>query len=99
MRIIKFFLLCLSVIVVNLNSGAQGLQQYRARWQKVDDLVQKKNLPRSALEEVKRIYNLAKKEGQDAQVVKALVYTAALREATREDNLPASIKELEQEIA
>ena len=33
-----------------------------------------KGLPKSALEEVKKIYTLAKAEKQDAQVIKALVY-------------------------
>ena len=41
---------------------------------------------KSAFAEVKKIYALAKKEKQDAQIIKALVYMAGLQRETREDN-------------
>ncbi|HVG15983.1 MAG TPA: MG2 domain-containing protein, partial [Chitinophagaceae bacterium] len=97
MNFIKYILIC-SLLIAGFSSFSQSGDPYAARWQKVEDLIKKKNLPQSALEEVREVYSLAKKEGQDAQIVKALVYTISLREETREDNLPASIKELDKEI-
>ena len=41
--------------------------------------------------EVKKIYQLAKKEKQDAQVIKSLVYMTGLQTENREDNEVFSI--------
>ena len=65
--------------------------------EKVEDLV-KKNLPKSALAEVKKIYNLAKNEKQDAQIIKSLVYMSNLQNETRENNEILSINDLEKEM-
>src|SRR5215212_4110377 len=68
------FLLFLFLISNPVLLFAQNpVKNYEKEWKKVDDLV-KKELPKSALTEIKKIYELAKKEKQDAQVVKALVY-------------------------
>src|SRR5688572_16529624 len=90
-----------SIICVLLNMDANSQQPtrtYSAEWKKVTDLVAKR-LPQSALQEVKKIYALAKKENQDAQVIKALVYMDDLQSENREGNDVLSIKELEKEIA
>jgi hypothetical protein len=71
---------------------------YEADWKKVDELIQKKNLPKSALEEVKKIYAKAKRESQDAQVIKSLVYMTSLQQENREDAGINAIKEIENEI-
>ena len=42
---------------------------------------------------------LAKKEKQDAQVIKALIYISNLQQQNREDNAAASIKDFEKELA
>jgi hypothetical protein len=63
-----FFLLLVSL----LNLDAQTpIKNYEKEWKKVEDFVNK-NLPKSALHEVKKIYELAKKDQQDAQVIKSL---------------------------
>ncbi len=59
----------------------------------------KKNLPKSALAEVKKIYAKAKSEGQEAQRLKALVYMVGLQQETREDHQVKSIRELETDLA
>ena len=74
------------------------VKKYDAAWNKVEDFVKRK-LPKSALTEVKKIYQLAKKEKQDAQVIKSLVYMTGLQSENREDNEVFSIKEIEKEIA
>lgn len=75
----------------------QVIKTYEKEWKKVDDL-RDKQLPKSALSEVKKIYALAKKEKQDAQVIKALVYLTDLQSENREANLDSSIAEVEKEI-
>ena len=47
----------------------------------------------------KKDYTLAKKEKQDAQVIKSLVYMTGLQTENREDNEIFSIAEIEKEIA
>src|SRR5262245_26235863 len=92
-----FLIIVLSGSVINGHSQSP-VKKYDAAWKKVEDLV-KKRLPQSALTEVKKIYTLAKKEKQDAQVIKSLVYMAGLQNENRENNEVFSIKEMEKEIA
>ena len=75
---------------------AQVVKHYEALWKKADDMVQKA-LPKSAIEEVIKIYALARKESQPAQQVKALIYIINLQ--NREDAGIWSIRELDKEIA
>ncbi|MCU7548625.1 MG2 domain-containing protein [Chitinophagaceae bacterium LB-8] len=82
-----------------VKSYAQKTKNYESEWKKIDELIQKNNLPQSALAEVKKVYALAKRERQDAQVVKSLVYMVGLQQQNREDNTINSIKEFEKEIA
>lgn len=98
MKSAKFLAFILIFLSFHLSSFAQ-VKNYDAQWKKVDSLIEKKNLPKSALEEVKKIYAQAKKENQDAQVIKALVYMINLQQGNREDNQIQSIKDIEKEIA
>jgi hypothetical protein len=81
-----------------MSAKSQDPKKYEAAWKRVEDHV-KKNLPKSALAEVKKIFQLAKKEKQDAQVIKSLVYMTGLQSENREDNQIFSISEIEKEIA
>ncbi|HEY0058298.1 MAG TPA: MG2 domain-containing protein, partial [Flavisolibacter sp.] len=72
---------------------------YNRQWKTVDSLLQKRSLPKSALQEVKKIYSRAKSEGQDAQVIKALIYTIRLQQENREDNQLLAIAEVEKELS
>lgn len=85
-----------SLIAMNANSQ-NPIKNYDASWKKVEGFV-KKNLPASALAEVKNIYTQAKKEKQDAQVIKALVYMTGLQTENRENNESLSIAEIEKEL-
>lgn len=93
-----FVILTITVVLLTLGSSAQqSLKTYEKEWKNADALA-KKGLPQSALAEVKKIYTLAKKENQDAQVIKSLVYMTSLQQETRESNIVLAIKELEKEI-
>lgn len=95
----KFFkLLLLPLFIFLCGKLAAQSKNYEAEWKKVDDLIEKKGLPKSALAEVKKIYALAKKDRNDAQVIKSLVYIKGLQQDTREENEKESIKEIENEI-
>src|SRR5882724_329198 len=80
--------------VLHANSQAP-IKNYEKEWKLVEGFA-KKNLPKSALTEVKKIYGLAKKDGsagspQDAQIIKSLVYMIGLQQENREDNAVLSI--------
>jgi TonB-dependent SusC/RagA subfamily outer membrane receptor len=88
------------LLVLIANSYTQvPIKNYEKEWLKIDELISKKNLPKSALAEVKKIYALAKKEKQDAQVIKSVVYMIGLQQETGEENRLMGIKEIESEIA
>lgn len=100
MNVFKNLFLTLTLIsLISMSASSQTpVKKYEKEWKKVDDLVNKE-LPKSALTEVKKIYDLAKKEKQDAQVIKALIYISNLQYENREDNEKLSIVDLEKEIA
>ncbi|MBO9657268.1 MAG: alpha-2-macroglobulin, partial [Chitinophagaceae bacterium] len=94
--LVTLFAALFSLIAMNSNSQIP-IKNYDPAWKKVEGFVNK-NLPASALTEVKKIYELAKKEKQEAQVIKALIYMTSLQEETRENNTILSIAEIEKEI-
>ncbi|MET0462468.1 MAG: alpha-2-macroglobulin family protein [Chitinophagaceae bacterium] len=94
--LLTLFAALFSLIAMNSNSQTP-VKNYDPAWKKVEGFVNK-NLPASALAEVKKIYELAKKEKQEAQVIKSLIYITSLQEQTRENNTVLSISEIEKEI-
>ena len=73
--------------------------EYEVKWKIVDSLVEKKGLTESALTATGQIYALAKKENNDAQMIRALVYRMNLQASYQEDVIEASIKDLEKEVS
>ncbi len=74
-----------------------AVKNYDAEWREVEEFT-KKGLPQSALKEVNKIYEQAKKENQEAQVIKSLVYRLNLQAELREDYHDFAIKSLNEEI-
>ena len=66
-------------------SMAQTKKDYEKNWKKVAEL-QKKGLTKSALQEVLVIYNLAVKDGNDAQQVLSSMYQIMYRNMVEEDS-------------
>ncbi len=96
----KFSFFCLPLLLLILfamNASGQTIKNYDQEWKKVEDLV-KKGLPKSAYEEVQKIYAMAVRDKQEAQIIKALVYRINVQDETREDNAANAIKELEKEL-
>jgi hypothetical protein len=71
---------------------------YSRQWKKVDSLTNL-GLPKSALEIVNIIYDQAKKETNDPQYVKAVVFKLRLNSGLRENAVAASVKDIQKEIA
>src|SRR4051812_19528589 len=67
MKIIQSILIYVCFNLIGMENASGQVKNYEAQWKKIDELVQKKQLPKSALEEVKKIYTQAKTEKQDAQ--------------------------------
>src|SRR6266851_1610608 len=57
---------------------------YDKEWNLIDSLMNKKNLPKSALMEVNKVYAAAKKDKQEAQWVRAIIYKNHLQESDDE---------------
>jgi uncharacterized protein YfaS (alpha-2-macroglobulin family) len=72
---------------------------YDVLWKKVDSLYSKKGLTRSALDEVNKIYALAKKENSQPQIIKALIYKSGLEQNINEDADIKNMQFWENEIA
>jgi uncharacterized protein YfaS (alpha-2-macroglobulin family) len=70
---------------------------YDAQWKKIENF-QKKGLTKSALQEVENIYNSAKKNNNDAQIIKALLFKINLQQNTEEDASVKNIDSIENEI-
>jgi uncharacterized protein YfaS (alpha-2-macroglobulin family) len=82
----------------SLYTMAQTEKKYDSLWKKVEDLTVKKGLTKSALAQVDKIYLLAKKDKDQGQIIKALLYQLNLQQ-TFEDNADQSslINKLEKQ--
>ncbi|HEY8895021.1 MAG TPA: alpha-2-macroglobulin family protein, partial [Niastella sp.] len=94
MTIRKLLLVGCAILLTLVTYAQQKLNLYEKEWQKVDSFILKGNLTQSALKVVNSIYSLAKKEGNDVQLIKALLYKAQLQESIADN-----IRQLEAETA
>ena len=74
----------------------QSAFPYDQEWKLIDSLINKKNLPKSALVEVNKVYTAAKKDKQEAQWVKAIIYKNHLQAI--DQNINDQTRELETEV-
>ncbi len=91
-------LLLTSVILLSYQVffGQSGFP-YDTEWKLIDSLMNKKNLPKTALVEVNKVYAAAKAEKNEAQWVKAIIYKNYLRQS-EDRNINLVVSEFEQEI-
>lgn len=99
MPIKKVLFLALSTLFLFTATAQQKMTTYDKAWKKIDSLIQQKGLPASALTEVNKLYAQAQKENNHAQLIKALIYRAQLRDIKEEEPRQATIRELEAEAA
>lgn len=98
----KQFLFSLLTVTLFFMSSTDSLGQssrppYEKEWKKVEEFV-KKQLPQSALAEVKKIKALAIKDRAEAQQLKCLIFMASLQTELQEDNKQQAILDLEKEL-
>lgn len=93
--IVSFIILAFWCLYANAQLRAGN---YDALWKNVEQAV-KKGLTKTALTEVKKIYALAKKEKQEAHLIKALIYQVSLNESTEENASESTISALTKELS
>lgn len=94
----RFALILVSFFCFSIVTAQKPSDNYSMLWKKIDDFVSK-GLTKSALAEVDKIYNAAKKSNNDPQVIKSLLYKITLKQNIEEDASVKSIDTLEREIA
>ena len=91
------------VIVFFCLSATPGLAQvrpfdYAAKWKTVDSLVTRGGLIQSALTEVNALYARARRDDNEAQVIRALLCRIQLESGVREEDINSQAKSLDSEI-
>ncbi|HEV8507063.1 MAG TPA: alpha-2-macroglobulin family protein, partial [Chitinophagaceae bacterium] len=93
---LRFFIACVVTLSIGFSlCGQIRINNYDKEWKQVDAFM-RKGLPKSALTQVTRIYQLAKKDKQEAQVIKSLIYITGLRNEVTENDTKV-IADLEKE--
>src|ERR1700735_3847623 len=90
-----FLVFCVSAFAGWSQTSPAG---YAVQWQTVDSLVTQKGLTASALAIVNRLYATARREKNQPQAIKALVYRLHLEEKTSDVGLGGTIRELESAV-
>lgn len=90
------FLFSLSVLLIAMTATAQ--KQYVKEWKRIDSLINKSGLVKTALKEVNAVYASAKKEKNDVQVIKALVFRMSLNDMLSDSGRYENIALLDKEI-
>jgi uncharacterized protein YfaS (alpha-2-macroglobulin family) len=99
MRSLQSTLLVLFSCILSFTAKTQTkMISYDSAWQKIDKLLQQKGLVQSALSDVNNIYARAKKEKNDAQLIKALVYRLQLTALTTPEEDISGFSAIETEI-
>ena len=86
----------LIILTIVLTAFYPSDNSFNKLWKKVENY-QKKGLPKSAIKVVDEIYTVAKKENNNPQVIKALLFKTGLISSFEEDYWVKSIKTFEQE--
>lgn len=84
MSLKKILLVIFLLTGISAVTMSQSKKDYANNWKKVEEL-EKKGLTRSALKEVLNIYNLAVKDGNDAQQIKTCMYQVKYRNMLDEE--------------
>lgn len=74
------------------------MNTYDSAWKKIDELINKKGLTKTAAAEIDKLYARAKKEKNNPQLIKALVYQLNIGQLSAPDSETGNIKKIEAEI-
>lgn len=95
----KRILVIIASLLLLQSSFAQTKTDYDQLWKKAEELRDKKGLIKSAIDQSKKIYDIAKKEKNDVQQVKALLFQLSNEASISEDGQLNTIAGLEKEIS
>ena len=99
--LVKLTFLFTSLIFVNdfsfFDTNDKGKDKYDKLWEKVEKY-EEDALPKSALETVEEIYDLAVSENNDKQIIKATIFRMKYNNILEEEGYSKSIEKLESEI-
>ena len=93
-NIFRFFLFSIFLQPIFLHAQ----KHFDERWKKIDSLMKGKGLTRTASVEVERVYQIAKKEKNETQAIKALIYKIYLNETLEENSIQVNAEALKEEI-
>src|SRR5690349_16025545 len=96
-RCLTALLLSFYLVVTN-SSFAQQHFNYENEWVKADSLIYKNGLTSTALSFVNNIYTAARKEENEPQRIKALVYILTLQRSWQENAEIKNIRQIEGEL-
>ena len=94
---LKCLLLTSAILLSYLVFYGQSGFPYESEWKLIDSLINKKNLPKSALAEVNKVWAAAKKDKNEAQWVKAIIYQNQLL-GFEDRNINQAVSGFENEI-
>ncbi|MEO8583997.1 MAG: MG2 domain-containing protein, partial [Flavitalea sp.] len=87
------------LVILSISASAQKPSfNYERSWKRIDSLINKNGQPKTALKEVNALYDAAKKEKKEDQLIKALVYKLNLNQQLSENSDSENIKSIENEI-
>ncbi len=90
MKLGKFMLTCLMLIALN----PVFAQSFSSRWEKVENAI-KKDLPKTALTEIRGIYNLATQQGNTGEMLKATISAIAMQNTISPDSATAELQRID----
>ncbi len=93
----KFYLMITTLLTLGLTFNANGQNNYKKEWSKVDSL-EKKGLYNMALKEVNKIFDKATKNKNHNQVIKTVFYELKFNSYLKEDDYILGIYRLEELI-
>lgn len=93
----RLFYVLLALVLTTFYLPAMAQFNYKDKWEKVNSF-ERRGQPRSALAEVDAIYQQAKKDGQEVQLVKALIFRMKYNEDITEDAQATSLEATDKEI-
>src|SRR5688572_26368479 len=96
MRVQHLAVTTLFAVIISMSLHAQT--NYDKLWRKIDSVYFTQGLSRTAIADVDKIYALAKKEKNETQLIKALIYKMTIEENYTEAGFEKNIGTLEKEI-
>ena len=94
-NLIILVLVTLLYVPVSAQLTPAGFQK---KWQAIDSLINIKDLPKTALQQVNQLYQEAARQKNEAEVVKALVYRNSLESRVKETDINKIIATLETQV-